>query len=350
MRLCGLFLLLFPIIARPQSGTEPPPQQQPIQLGGVRLSPFGFFEATGVFRSATSGDDMSTRFGAIPLASTHGENLASFRNSRMALLGETNLADIGKLSIYVEADFLNRAPAEPFRWRQYFGRFQSGHWEILAGQAWSLLRPNRVGISTEAGLMNTRVVDAGYHVGLLGSRDRQIRIVRHMGNWVAAIALEHGTDVLPKIVHDSKRAHLEAIGLFGAHGRRGASVATVLHVVPKLDLVSQQFWSKGGGPDALSTIPAKVVMYSTLQGAEFRLRKGLQLFTYGGLVYGRRSTGNRVVREWTAGLSQDVFKDRFGLAVFSAQYSEPGRATWDGAHAAMKFAMISVRHYFGVVQ
>ena len=293
---------------------------------------------------------MSTRFGAIPFAGSQAENLASFRNSRMALLTETNLSDIGKLSVYIEADFLNRAPAAPFRWRQYFGRFQSKNWEILAGQAWSLLRPNRLGISTEAGLMNTRVVDAGYHVGLLGSRDRQIRIIRHMGNWQAAISLEHGTDVLPKIVHDSKRAHLEAIGLFGAKGRRGASVATVLHLGAKLDLVSQQFWSKGGGPDALSTIPAKVVMYSTLQGAEFKVRKGLQIFTYGGLVYGRRSSGNRAVREWTVGFAQDVFKDRFGQAVFSVQYSEPSRATWDGGRAAMKFGMISVRHYFGVVQ
>lgn len=290
---------------------------------------------------------MSTRFGAIPLQSSHGENLVSFRNSRMALLGETTL-DRVKLSGYVEADFLNRPPAEPFRFRQYFGKFESGNWEILAGQAWSLLRPSRVGLSTVTALMNTRVVDAGYHVGLLGFRDRQIRVVRHLGRWQAAVSIERGKDVLPKIARDSKRAHWEAIGLFGAQGRRGVSLAGVLHASPKVDLVTQQFWSKGGGPDALSTIPAGVVMYSTLEGVEARIARGLQVFTYGGFVHGQRSAGNRAVGEWTVGFAKDILKDRYGLAVLSSQYSELARATWDGRQGAMKFAMISMRHYFGV--
>jgi hypothetical protein len=266
----------------------------------------------------------------------------------MGLLAETRLGDIGKLSGYVEADFLNRAPAQPFRFRQYFGKFQSGNWEVLAGQAWSLFRPNRFGISTEGALMNTRVIDAGYHVGLLGYRDRQIRVVRHMGDWQAAISLENGRDVLPKIVRDTKRAHLEAIGLMGAKGRHGVSIAAVVHAGSKVDIVAQQFWSKGGGPDALSTVPKGVVTASTLEGAEMKIRQGLQLFTYGGLVYGRRSTGNRVVREGTIGFAQDVFKDRYGTAVFSAQYSHLARATWDGTQGTMSFGMVSLRHYFGV--
>jgi hypothetical protein len=291
---------------------------------------------------------MSTRFGAIPLQHSPGESLVSFRNSRMALLGETSLGHFGTLSGYVEADFLNRAPAAPFRWRQYFGKFESRNWEILGGQGWSFLRPSRAGISTALALMNTRVVDAGYHVGLLGFRDRQVRVVRHLGNWLAAVSLEHGNDVLPKIVRDTKRTHLELTGLIGPKGRHGVTLATVLHASPKLDLVTQQFWSRSGGPDALSTIPAGVKMYSTLEGAEFRIVKSLQLYTYGGFVYGQRSPGNRAVGEWTIGLSQDVFKDHYGLAVLSAQYSELARVTWDGKQGSMKFAMVSMRHYFGV--
>ncbi|MDQ6700300.1 MAG: hypothetical protein M3Z36_08950 [Acidobacteriota bacterium] len=139
-------------------------------------------------------------------------------------LAETNLERIGAISAYVEADYLNRATSNPFRLRQYFGKFQSHNWEILAG---------RIG-------------------------DRQIRVVRRLGDWHAAISLERGRDVLPKIVHDTKRTHLEAIGLLGAKGRHGASLAAVVHASPKLDLVSQQFWSKSGGVDALSTIPAGV--------------------------------------------------------------------------------------------
>ena len=225
---------------------------------------------------------------------------------------------------------------------------ESENWEILAGQGWSLLRPGRAGISTVLALMNTRVVDAGYHVGLLGSRDRQIRIVRRLGNWHAAISVEHGSDVLSKIVHDSKRAHWEAIGLIGAKQRHGAGMAAVFHAGPKIDFVTQQFWSKGGGPDALSTIPAGVITYSTLEGAEIKIAKGFQLLTYGGLVYGEHSTGNRAVGEYTIGFSQDVSKDRYGLAVLSAQYSEVARATWDGKQGSIKIAMVSMRHYFGV--
>ena len=108
---------------------------------------------------------MSTRFGSIPLESSGGESLVSFRNSRMALLGEVPLSEALKVSGYAEADFLNRPPNDPFRWRQYYGKLQWGDWEVLAGQAWSLLRPNRLRISSEGDLMNTRVVDAGYHVG-----------------------------------------------------------------------------------------------------------------------------------------------------------------------------------------
>lgn len=345
-RACAILLLLHEI-ATPQSSNEPP-QRRPVQIGRFRLSPSGFFESTGVFRSAAAGDDMSTRFGAIPLRRTEGENLVSFRNSRMGLLAETNLEGVGNLSGYVEADFLNRAPAKPFRLRQYFGKFQSRNWEILVGQGWSLLRPNRAGISTEGALMNTRVIDAGYHVGLLGYRDRQIRIGRRLGDWQAAVSIERGRDVLPKIVRDTKRAHLEAIGLLGTKGHHGASLAAVVHIGPKLDFVGQQFWSKSGGPEALSTIPAGVSTYSTLEGAEVKVRKGLQLFTYGGLVYGGHSGGNRAVRQGTIGFSQDIVKDRYGLAVFSAQYSELARATWDGKQGSMRFAMISMRHYFGV--
>lgn len=300
-----------------------------------------------MFRSSASGDDMSTRLGSIPLQSSAGESLVSFRNSRMALQGEIPVGETVKLSGYVESDFLNRPPNEPFRWRQYYGKFEWGNWEALAGQAWSFLRPNRLRISSEGDLMNTRVVDAGYHVGLLGSRKRQIRLVRHLGSWQAGISFENGKNFLPKLVRDSKRTHLEFIGLAGG-GVRGLSVAAVAHATSKLDIVAQQFYSKGGGPDALSTMPAGVRVSSTLEGAELKLRKGLEVFAYGGLVYGSHSAGNRAVHEWTVGFSQNAWKDRQGSAVFAAQYSQIARATWDGKAGTLDSVMLSMRHYFGV--
>ena len=344
---CALALALSSTPAKSQSSNDTP-GRTPIQIGLLRLRPSGFLESTGVLRSAASGDDMSTRFGSIPLESSGGESLVSFRNSRMALLGEVPLSEALKVSGYAEADFLNRPPNDPFRWRQYYGKLQWGDWEVLAGQAWSLLRPNRLRISSEGDLMNTRVVDAGYHVGLLGSRRRQVRVTRRMGAWQAGISVENGKDFLPKLVHDGKRTHLELIGLAGRGGRRGMSIAAVAHATSKLDLVTQQFYSSGGGPDALSTIPAGIRVLSTLEGAEMKLRKGLEVFAYGGLVYGRPSPGNRAVREWTTGFSQKVLVDRYGSAVFAAQYSQIDRSTWAGQHGMMNTVMLSMRHYFGV--
>jgi hypothetical protein len=52
------------------------------------------------------------------------------------------------------------------------------------------------------------------------------------------------------------------------------SPSSVVHATSKLDLVSQQFYSAGGGPDAPSTMPAGVRTSSTLEGAEMKLWKG----------------------------------------------------------------------------
>src|SRR5437763_987062 len=146
---------------------------------------------------------------------------------------------IGNLSGYVETDFLNAPGKEPYRFRQYWGEYRIGKWRILAGQAWSLLRPNRTGINSEGALMNTLVVEPAYHVGLAGVRNRLIRITRDEGNWHYAVSYEHGRVFLAKAAHDSPRMHLEAIGAGSVH-RRGAAFAAVVHASRKVDIVSEE--------------------------------------------------------------------------------------------------------------
>ena len=327
------------VLTLPGRSQTPPPS---FQLGGVVFRPSGFLENIAEYRTATTPDTVYTKFGAIPLGNSSGQMLDSFRHSRLGLD-----ANRGALAGYIEIDFLNSPENQPLRWRQYWGEFSRGNWRILGGQAWSLLRPNRTGTSSETGLMNTLAVDPAYHVGLVGLRKRQIRVTRQLGAWQVVVAYEYqkGGDLLAKVVRDSHRMHLEAVALAG-HGRRlGGSLAGVLHASQRVNIVSQQSWLQGAGPEALNTLPPRVHASTTLQGVEANVLKSLTLFAYGGLVYGTRSTGNRTVREWSAGFHQQLFRrPSYGTAVLAGQYSQIDRALWTGPSGAMNFVMLSLRY------
>jgi hypothetical protein len=320
---------------------ESQPESKPFlwHAGPVTLRPSGFFEGIAMYRTGTTGDSVNTRFGRIPLQPTPSETLFSAGHSRIQVC-----AQAGNLSVYVETDFLNAPGKEPYRFRQYWGEYRIGKWRILGGQAWSLLRPNRVGINSEGRLMNTLVVEPAYQVGLAGLRNRQLRITREDGNWRFAVAYEAGKSFLGKLAHDGKGMHLEAIGLGSAH-RRAASFAAVIHAPRKIDIVTQQLVSHGVGPELLNTIPAGVNADSTILGAEVRVRPTLELFAYGGLAYGGRSTGNRTVRQWAAGFIQHLFEEQpWGAASLSAQFSELDRSTWPGGYGNLNYVQISFRY------
>jgi hypothetical protein len=145
---------VFPLVAFKAAAvaceSQPEPQPFLYHAGPVTLTlrPSGFFEGIAMYRTATTGDTVSTRFGSIPLQPTPSETLLSAGHSRIQMC-----AQAGNLSIYLETDFLNAPGKEPLRFRQYWGEYRIGKWRILGGQAWSLLRPNRMGINSEGGLM-----------------------------------------------------------------------------------------------------------------------------------------------------------------------------------------------------
>jgi hypothetical protein len=308
-------------------------------LGPATFRPSGFFEGVAMFRTATTGDTINTRFGRIPLQNTPSERLFSAGHSRIQVCGQ-----VGTLRVYVETDFLNAPEKQPYRFRQYWGEYRVGKWRILGGRAWSLLRPNRVGIDSESGLMNTFVVDPGYHVGLAGIRNRQLRITREAGNWNLAVSYEAGNSFLGKLARDTQRLHLEATGLGSVH-RRVLSIAAVIHAPRKIDIVTQQLISRGVGPELLNIIPPNVNAHSTIQGLEVRVWPTLELFAYGGIAYGGRSEGNRTVRQWTVGFIQHLFEQQpWGAASLSAQFSQLDRSIWPGGHGGMNYVQISFRY------
>jgi hypothetical protein len=320
---------------------ESRPESKPFvyHAGPVTFRPSGFFESIAMYRTATTGDTVSTPFGRIPLEPTPSETLLSAGHSRIQ-----TCVQAGNLSVYLETDFLNAPGMEPFRFRQYWGEYRIGKWRILGGQAWSLLRPNRIGIDSEGGLMNPLIVEPAYHVGLAGVRNRQLRITRDDGSWHFAVSYEAGRSFLGKLAHDGKRLHLEAMGLGSAH-RRAASAAAVIHAPLKIDIVTQQLVSHGVGPELLNTIPAGVNAHSTILGAEVRVRPTLELFAYGGIAYGGRSCGNRTVRQWTAGFARHLFEEQpWGAASLSAEFSELDRSAWPGGRGNLNYVQISFRY------
>ncbi len=317
-----------------------------LQIGPVTLRPSGFFDDTTMYRDATTGDSISTRFAAIPLEETPGQWLNSPRHSRAAL--EARLEAGGRWLGYWESDFLDAPGRSPYRLRQLWGEYERGPWKILAGQAWSLLRPNRTGISSQGDLMNTIVVEPAYHVGLAGVRNRQVRVTRTLGGWQAALAWEYrrGGDVTFKLARDGGRAHWEAVLLAGHGGRKGAGVAAVLRASARLSWVSQQLVSAGLGPELVGPMPAGVRAHSTLHGLEAKLSEKLEAFAYGGVAYAGRSAGNRVVRQWAAGFHRKLFDHAaWGSTSLSLQYSQLDRSLWSGARGRMNYWMIGLRHF-----
>jgi hypothetical protein len=328
----------------------PPPPTRPVNLrfkiGGLEVAPSGFLSSVTAARSNPANDGISTRFGDVPLSNTPATIGNSFRHTRIQAKTGMELGP-GKLVGYVETDFLDRPPAQAFRIRQLYGQYDIAGWEISAGQQWSLLRPSREGIASDRGLMSTRVVDPAYHVGVMGQRNRQVRVTRHMGKWHAAVAFEEGEYFTGKVAHDSKRLHWELIGVGGRQGRYGGSAAAVVHVAPGVDWVNQQTWLQKGGRQALGTAPANATVTSAMQGIEARVKEKWEVFGYGGVVYGYRSSGNRIVQEWTAGFSRELWRDRVGHAVLAGQYSWLERAVWNDGSGESHFVMFHFRHFFG---
>ena len=100
-----------------------------------------------------------------------------------------------------ETDFLGNAAATlntasnsaTLRMRLYFADVTIHSWEILAGQSWSLLTPNRNGISPiPSDIFYTMDMDANYQAGLTWARQPQLRVGYHLTDQVAvAVSAEN---------------------------------------------------------------------------------------------------------------------------------------------------------------
>jgi hypothetical protein len=182
-----------------QSGKSAEAGDTPLSLhfGKARLTPGGWVDFTSYYRSRDVGSGLGTAFVTIPYSNTVQGGLSETRftaqGSRVTLRADEALGPV-KVFGYAEADFNGYLPSNGYvstnsdslRLRVYFADLKRGRWELLAGQSWSMLTPNRVGVSPFLSeIYNTLHLDSNYQVGLTYARQTQIRAVYHFSDNLA---------------------------------------------------------------------------------------------------------------------------------------------------------------------
>jgi len=211
------------------------------------------------------------------------------------------------------------------RQRLYFVDVKRDKWEVTAGQMWGWLTPNRVGLSPyTSDVFYSLDMDFNYQVGLTWTRQPGVRFIYHPNdNWAMGVSFENPEqfggqgeitfptefnaqlaneidsatisstpnlhpDIIPKIAYDTtmngKHFHAEAAGLlsgfkitdlpsvtgatFVSHTKEGAGfeAAINLEIVKNFHLVSNGFWSDGGGRYIFGMAPDLVVFPTNAAG------------------------------------------------------------------------------------
>lgn len=282
-------------------------------IGKVQFTPGGSVDFTSVFRTTNLGSGLGTSFGAVPFNNTvQGqltEDRLSAQNSRVTLKAKGKFG-ANDFTGYLETDFIGNDAANAFvttnahtdRLRLYWLDLRRGKWELMGGQTWSWLTPNRTGLSPNPSDIFTGLgVDANSMAGLTWTRAAEFRVVYHPDqHWGFGVALENPQqfvgvgevvypfafnaalapqfdagnnaatpnlhpDVIPKLAYDtafgSHSFHVEAVGLLSsvrvassvATGAKstatggGGSLNLNLEVVKNVKLFVDTFYSDGGG-------------------------------------------------------------------------------------------------------
>ena len=181
-----------------------PPSSLAIKIGNTTFTPLGFVDATFYGRSSNVGSGIGTNFGSIPYntAATNHVSEANFstQNSRIGFRVDSEVLG-AKVLGYFEADFLGNQPttvfvssnSDTFRMRNVFVDVEKNGFEFLGGQDWSMMTPNRKGLSPlPSDIFYTQDMDTNYQAGLVWSRQTQFRFIAHPNeNLAFGVSLEN---------------------------------------------------------------------------------------------------------------------------------------------------------------
>ncbi len=184
---------LSPPAPAPQAAAADQPAPLQLKFGNISITPVGFLDAAGVWRSKAAGSGIGSNFGSIPFDNAvPGGKLNEFRfspqNSRVGFRVDGNWKGTQFLN-YLETDFLGTGAANNIgvtngafvpRLRLFWVSMRKGGWEVLGGQSWSMFTPNRKGISALPGdIFYSQVFDVNYLIGLPWTRQPGFRVLYH---------------------------------------------------------------------------------------------------------------------------------------------------------------------------
>ena len=180
----------FPPVPQATAAAAEAPLQ--LKIGSVGIQPIGFMDLTSSWKDKDAGGSLGTNFGSIPYNNTPAAKLSEFRfspqNSRIGFRIDGDWKDAHFIA-YNEFDFLGTSGGNNLsvtngafvpRLRLFWVDVRKGKLEFLAGQSWSMLTPNRKGISALPGdLFYSQTIDVNYMVGLTWTRQPGVRILYH---------------------------------------------------------------------------------------------------------------------------------------------------------------------------
>jgi hypothetical protein len=189
-------------------------------------------EMTGIYRTTQLGG-IGSNFGSIAFnnslpAGRISELRFSAQNSRIGLRTHAKFGE-ADVTGYLEADFLGFLPlngndtsnSDSLRLRLYWVDYKRGKFEMLGGQSWSFLTPNRTGLGALPGeLFYSQDVDTNYQLGLTWARQSGVRFILHpTNNWAIGLALENPEQTLPgSVVLPPFSSTGKALNLAGGYG------------------------------------------------------------------------------------------------------------------------------------
>jgi hypothetical protein len=244
--------------------TEEKPSPLYFKIGAAEFYPLGFMDLTNIFRTTTTGTGIGTSFNSVPFANQiqghTTEDRFSAQNSRIGLRTHAKFGD-ADVTGYLEADFLGFLPpngydtsnSDSLRMRLYWVDVKKGMFEVLGGQSWSFMTPNRNGLSALPGdLFYSQDVDTNYQLGLTWARQAGIRFILHPNSHFAAgLAIENpeqtcpGGVVLPPGVsaNDGSQCDTNSGSLTGSGA--GSNTSNVANLHPDVILKA----AVDGGPE-----------------------------------------------------------------------------------------------------
>ncbi len=405
------------------------------KIGNVSMMPVGFMDLTSVWRDKDAGSSIGSSFGSIPYNNATAAKLSEFRfspqNSRLGFRIDGDWKGAHFIG-YNEFDFLGTSGNNALgvtngafvpRIRLYWVDVRKDKWEFLAGQSWSMLTPNRKGISALPGdLFYSQVIDVNYMAGLTWTRQPGVRVLVHPSDKVtfgvsvenpdqyiggsgggssivlpAALASLAGgqfdnasnvlvtpnvvPDIIAKLAFDpNSRVHFEVAGIartfkdwnptthaYSTVMGGGGSVNANLGLTKNFRLVTNNYWSDGGGRYLFGNAPDVVIRANgsispihsggTVDGFEVQATKKLFLYAYYGGIYvgrdvavdangtslvgygykGSANSQNRAIQEVSFGFNQTFWKDaKYGAINLMGQYEYLTRDPWYVATGAPK--------------